>query len=793
MRHLLAICLAMTPALADEPIEAAWRIGSTDLRHDAGVTAVAVSPGGDLVVSGGSDGWIRIWSLADGRLVRAHGVDSRNPAMIRSVAFSPDGRFIAWGDWPSRVFLWEHAAGAPRRICIGNRAQVVAFTSDGRRLVCSGGLERGRDGTAIAVWDVQSGERALVIEADHTWRMAVSPDGKTLVTAGTQEKPLLRAWNLEDGSMRWSMRLEDVRTLSYTPDGASIVTGNFRRLEFRAPDSGESVSGLDLPRPARNAIVSPDGKDLALLCDEDIVLFDRSTGESRTLEGHVMDVESVAFSPDCGTLVSGARDGTVRVWDLRSLAEKFPQRFPSSPVVWLEALEDGRTLQTVSVGEGEVRSWNLPTLEAGPPLRMEGPEATWLDVAAGRVAGLRGDHGMTMTSMAMPDGELEQPIELVVWDVATGRTRMHTPFPVAWKRPGKSARLSQDDRFVTCGFMDGKIRVWRVDTGEMAAEFDRSEWGHAISSDGRTIAANSMDDKRLVLRDLSAPGAPVTHSWDATGGEDLCSPHFVLADRFLLAWDEGAVGRLWEVATRRSVLEFPTHRIYGFSPDRRFVVVGDEAGGLAIVDLATGRTECRLAVPGRPCSCTFTVDLRQLIGGLTNGTIVGWDLPELGGGVPQGGASFDELAGDAPAAYSACWRLAADPDAALSVLAEGLRAPDLDEERIEALLRGLDEGDFAAREAAQAELESLGLAAAGRLAHALEAADTPVEVKGRVQAVLEAWSPQVLQSRRAIFALRAMGERGRPLLERVAGEERWPEVVRGEAREALGVQSLRSR
>ena len=35
-----------------------------------------------------------------------------------------------------------------------------------------------------------------------------------------------------------------------------------------------------------------------------------------TLEGHLSNVQDVAFSPDGGTLASGSVDGTVLIWDL---------------------------------------------------------------------------------------------------------------------------------------------------------------------------------------------------------------------------------------------------------------------------------------------------------------------------------------------------------------------------------------------------------------------------------------------------------------------------------------------
>ena len=75
------------------------------------VLAVAFSPDGTRIASGGRDGILRLWDAGTGDLLlKLEG----HSDYIKSLAFSPDGRQIATGSGDHTVRIWDAQAAAIR-------------------------------------------------------------------------------------------------------------------------------------------------------------------------------------------------------------------------------------------------------------------------------------------------------------------------------------------------------------------------------------------------------------------------------------------------------------------------------------------------------------------------------------------------------------------------------------------------------------------------------------------------------------------------------------------------------
>src|SRR5690606_35798789 len=75
--------------------------------HEGPVLAVTVSPDGRLAASGGADGRLRLWMLAERRTVHSF---EGHTGPVWDVAFSPDGKTLLSAGADGVVKLWDIAA-----------------------------------------------------------------------------------------------------------------------------------------------------------------------------------------------------------------------------------------------------------------------------------------------------------------------------------------------------------------------------------------------------------------------------------------------------------------------------------------------------------------------------------------------------------------------------------------------------------------------------------------------------------------------------------------------------------
>ncbi len=156
--------------------------------HDGSVGAVAFSPNGQTVLTGGrDDATVILWDAGSGQEIRRL---TGHLNQILRVVFSPDGQTALSGGQDSLVILWDLATGEAIHRLEGHVGGVndVAFSPDGTRA-----LSTSDDGRLI-LWDLATGQMVMSLAAD-AYNVGFSPDGRYALASGSR----VSLWDLTTG------------------------------------------------------------------------------------------------------------------------------------------------------------------------------------------------------------------------------------------------------------------------------------------------------------------------------------------------------------------------------------------------------------------------------------------------------------------------------------------------------------------------------------------------------------------------------------------------------------------
>jgi WD40 repeat protein/class 3 adenylate cyclase len=603
------------------------RVSRTD------IPALTASQHGGLLASGDSGGVVRFNDLrtwrSSGTAVHIEGAVSQD-----GMEFSPDGGTLAvattGADDRSNLYLVDVAARTSRLVgswpsvpaVVGPRRFTrMAFSPDGRRLAVA-------VATAPTPSPVPLGQRLLLLaspsgrlvwERNYPLRpgqnevsVAFTPQG-ALLSSAQQGETLL--WDVRTGRIK--RRFDIGGPFAVSPEGRrlAVVQNNANPALPRA-----SLAVLDLqtgrhrslrPLPVPGWIVAVRFAAGGVVVGRS---FDWAVRVWNLESGSITETYSAAGSglnialADGRTVVAGARDGTLTVWDLagaRRLGRTF-QWHPSgagcvaTPCFVVEPYGSliAESLAAGRVGLADLRmrrrvgtlpARNGPLVDAlaflpdGRTLATGGANAkvTLWDVRERAVARTLRLRGRVWWAAASPNGKLlalqtqtrgRSSSHVEVLDLTSGRVLYHRAVP-----NGKGGvEFSPDGREIValgCCEPSSTIVVWSARSGKelFRPRVDGHAMSIAFSPDGRLLLAGTEDGKVVLwdARDGSRQGAPVEV---ATGGIETVS--FSPDGRLFVASSDDGTATLWESRTHKRLANaFPVEE--GSVPVARFMTSGD--------------------------------------------------------------------------------------------------------------------------------------------------------------------------------------------------------------------------
>ncbi|KAJ3092047.1 hypothetical protein HK102_011253 [Quaeritorhiza haematococci] len=372
-----------------------------------------------------------------------------------------------------------------------------------------------------------------------------------------------------------------------------------------------------------------------------------------TLFGHQGWVKAVAVTPDGRYVVTGAADGSAKIWDLASGKEVRELRGHQGPLRAVTVTPDGRNIVTGSE-DCRVKVWDFVSGKEvrelyGHQLRVNTLAVTsdgrnvvtgssdctakvW-DFASGKeLRELRGHQASIKAVAVTPDGShvvtgSDDGIAMV-WDLASGKEvgKLYAQHQGSIE----AAAVIPHKGYVVTGSHDNIARLWDVASGKEVREF-RGHQLHvnavSVTPGGRYVVTGSSDNTTK-LWDL-ASGNEVL---ELRGHQDGVSAVTVTADgRYLVTGSYDCTAKVWDLTSRKAERDPQRHRLWvntvNVTPDGRYVVTGSKDGTAKVWDLASGKEvrELRGHQDG-VTTVSFTQDGRHVVTGSEDGTARVWDF-----------------------------------------------------------------------------------------------------------------------------------------------------------------------
>jgi WD40 repeat protein/tetratricopeptide (TPR) repeat protein len=577
------------------------------------VSALQMSPDCAVAYAVTDDGELYAWNLLPGTttmrgaLVRRFRLGGRGECPL--LECSPDGAALLCyhGGLEGRLLVLSPSYAEDVRVLADScdRVRAMAWTRDSAYAVVA-------DDRQIGVWKVETGrcERrlrphgaitALAVSADARWALSGQEDGavclwdleelRCLRTLSGHDGPVCDIWLSEDG----------YRARSVGQDNT------VRSWKLKLPVGYRG--NLQISRPRRATDLGSFGeraRDLIQRADFAIADYRYSVAhellrEARTISGYERDARVLEIWRDLGRLLP--RTGLRAAWTVREL----PSWDPGEAHLTADLSDDAR--YTVYGGILKAGIWDM----RGNKRLRELPHGA-MEV------GLSGDGRRVVC--------VDQNGSINAWSVSAG-AEITTIHPLD-AQILTAAAVAADGSQVVVARKDHVLELWDVDHKchlRTFTEHTRRVNALWITPDRQTLASAAVDEVRL---------------WDLASGRCiLCIPVgdqdyprsiCVTADRGLIVvGGDGTPGaRMWNAAGE-CVWEFTGRQsrvvAVRFSPDGRFVFVGDMAGAISIWSVSTG-TPVHTIETGQDAvvDMRLTPDGRFLLAGGLDGEARLWEL-----------------------------------------------------------------------------------------------------------------------------------------------------------------------
>lgn len=420
--------------------------------------------------------------------------------------FSYREKLLAWALSDRGIVVWDTDSKqelySPLTACEGYCVNSLKLSPDGKRVAVAATDERDQ----ISVWDLKTGKKLFTTQAPENYAgtmFAWSPDGQFLAAAFGNGQ--IFVWDTGKGSQVQVLSVDKVRGLSWSLDGDSLITlSQYQSLMVWDVKTGQPTRSLNEHTSwVMQLDWSPDGSMLAQGAEDgEIIVWEAASGtQLMSLHDSAGWVSNLAWSPDGKKIAEAGGGNAIKIWDVQTGQQVQTLYVQSWTAVDLAWSPDGRVLASITY-EGTTNLWDAATGEElrSLPENYGSADLTWSP---------QGDR--LSTSYPYPDFNGEQ---VTLWDPQTSEMVLTKKgvHDVAWSPLGDII-ASISDNGTGFGRDDMTVVLWDPHTGNDLRSFNTGtllthiDW----SPDGTLLVVSGAQEADYALIVLDAQSGEQLH------------------------------------------------------------------------------------------------------------------------------------------------------------------------------------------------------------------------------------------------------------------------------------------
>lgn len=334
------------------------------------VNQLRFSPDGKRLFALSTDGKVRVWDANQGTLIQA--ID--NGGRLFGIDFSRDGNRFAIAAYGNIATLYDAKTLKEIRRFSGAGASFnrIRFTFDGKKLVTYGALQS----KAVVLWDIVSGEQETKLNIEGSVGVAMHPSQPELLVWSSKKGALI--WRYEENEQLRVTNVRTSGG-AYSTDGQNFYLASSVPMSHEAPKIDDWPAKFAPPKvtrwsretvQAQESIQFPlEAIHQVLVSDQDqvfvnaqrlnqVVNYDMDSREPiTTIPGHFAVLSQCLYTSDSKRLITTSWDARVAIWTVSDgkLVHKWDH---GSPILSAAISSDDKFLVT-GARDGTCRIWDL--------------------------------------------------------------------------------------------------------------------------------------------------------------------------------------------------------------------------------------------------------------------------------------------------------------------------------------------------------------------------------------------------------------------------------------------------